>query len=157
MAKNLIDGSNIVVESSENNINLNLSSTYTNALNQQINTWKGTLLWTNSSPTSSFSAQDINLSSSDYDLLEVIWWNKANEKKAFSTKILKGSGARLYDVYVSNASKFGIRSRGLTYSSDIKYTATECLKYVMSDNAVTTENDACVPLYIIGYKTGLFN
>lgn len=36
MAKNLTDGSNIVVEENGDNINLNLSSTYTNSLNQNI-------------------------------------------------------------------------------------------------------------------------
>ena len=37
MAKNLVDGTNIIIEENADNINLNLSSTYTNELTQQIN------------------------------------------------------------------------------------------------------------------------
>ncbi len=37
MAKKLVDGTNIIIEENADNINMNLSSTYTNALNQTIN------------------------------------------------------------------------------------------------------------------------
>ena len=38
MAKNLVDGTNIIIEENADNINLNLSSTYNNALLQTIQT-----------------------------------------------------------------------------------------------------------------------
>ena len=38
MAKNLVDGTNIIIEENGDNINLNLSSTYTSELEQTINT-----------------------------------------------------------------------------------------------------------------------
>lgn len=37
MAKNLVNGTNIVIEENADNINMNLSSTYTSSLTQQIN------------------------------------------------------------------------------------------------------------------------
>lgn len=37
MAKNLVDGTNIIIEENADNINMNLSSTYTTNLTQQIN------------------------------------------------------------------------------------------------------------------------
>lgn len=36
MAKNLVNGTNIIIEENGDNINMNLSSTYTNSLNQNI-------------------------------------------------------------------------------------------------------------------------
>ena len=111
----------------------------------------GILLWTNPNPTSSMAANtEINLSSSDYNILEIYY--KAEENKVQSTRIIKGYDTRLSSCYYSS-NIFGLY-RNLTRVSDTKYQAGNCY---YGGNGVTTDNSLCIPLYIVGYKTNLFN
>ena len=103
---------------------------------------KGTVLWTNPSPSSSFGAQNITLSSSNYDMLEIFYLLFNNANVMNSTRIIKGYSARIL-TYAST----GISIRQLTYSNDTTYAVGED-----SDNNVRG-----IPLYVIGYKTGVFS
>lgn len=102
---------------------------------------KGTVLWTNPSPTSSFGAQNITLNNSDYDMLEIFYLLFNNSNVMNSTRIIKGYSGRIL-TYASA----GISIRQLTYSNDTTYAVGED-----SDNNVRG-----IPLYVIGYKTGVF-
>ena len=107
------------------------------------------ILWTNPNPTSAFSAQIITLSSSDYDVYECIYAiDKDITDRLLSCKSIKGKGFILsfYDGYEK---KGAIRS--ITYTNDTKLTAQQ--SYYEANGS----SNYCIPLYIIGYKTGLFN
>lgn len=119
-------------------------------LDTSVSNLSGQLLWTNPSPTSSFSAQTVNLNSSNYDMYEVIFYGSNTKANTFSTgKIPKGENAFLQQVYYSGGVQ--IRNRDVTYTTDTSYS----IGNGTLNN--TTNNTQCVPAYIIGYVTGLFN
>lgn len=121
-----------------------------NENNAAINNIKGKILWTNSNPTNDFASQNILLSSSDYDVLEVFYRSDISGGVGFSAKCLKGYGTQC--VFNSNIST-NMWVRRITRNSDTSFSATNCVK--VNDNS--TSNSQCVPLYIVGYKTGLFS
>lgn len=127
------------------------------ASKEYINNIRGNILWQNPSPSSSFSSQEITLESNDYDMLELIWKSSASENFLHSCKIPKGYGVRMSDGYTSNFAKVGFTSRTMEYVNDTTYSFSVAGRAITSQNTYSEENTACVPLYIIGYKTGLFD
>lgn len=117
----------------------------------------GTLLWANPNPTSSFSAQSITLSSSDYDVLEVFYYDWTSSKRMRSVKATKGEWISLDMMFRYNVKAYmGVRQ--IEPLSDTSLNIETC--YSLVDNGSFAYNDYpnwCVPVYIIGYKTGLFN
>lgn len=111
------------------------------------------ILWTNPNPTADFSAQSINLSSSDYDVLEFYFRSDTSGNRALSVKCLKGYGCQA-DMF-STASPTRRWCRRLTYSSATQYISENGYQ-LEQGSSQTTANAQCVPLYIVGYKTGLF-
>lgn len=112
----------------------------------------GHILWTNPNPTSDFSPQSITLSSDDYDELTIFFKKTNTENKLDSIQILKGFGTDL-DHVDGGASFF----RSVGYVSDTSYQIREG-KFILPDSStVQTDNSRCIPIYVIGYKTGLFN
>ena len=111
----------------------------------------GTILWRNSNPTADFQAQEITLSSSDYDMLEILYRSNAVGGTYFggNRKILKGYGTQLDWNSIASVNRW---SRRIIPVSDTVFSVGD--SYLVTDG--TTTNDQCVPLYIIGYKTGLF-
>lgn len=101
---------------------------------------KSTVLWENPSPTASFSAQNISLNSSDYDVLD--WYYYANNaSKCISVSSLKGMSTMLHlsagnDVY----------SRSVEYNSATSFTVNA------GYNVNTANNNVCVPIKVIGRK-----
>jgi hypothetical protein len=114
MAKNLVNGTNIVVEENGDNINMNLSSTYTSSLNNQITslnneidtkttysatetvigTWLGKPIYRKVIQYNKTSNGQVDLSLSSYGITNVenIWLNQNsfiktndNEWKAVNT------------------------------------------------------------------------
>lgn len=114
MAKNLVNGTNIVVEENGDNINMNLSSTYTSSLNNQITslnneidtkttysatetvigTWLGKPIYRKVIQYNKTSNGQVDLSLSSYGITNVenIWLNQNsfiktndNEYKAVNT------------------------------------------------------------------------
>lgn len=99
----------------------------------------GKTLWTNSNPNSPISvATNISLNSSNYDLLEIVWRLSTENNLMISNRFLRGYGTRLY---------FGTSYRNITRNSDTSYT-------IQTSSDGSHQNG--IPLYIIGYKTGLF-
>ena len=116
-----------------------------------INNLKGKILWTNPAPNNSFTSQTIDLSSDDYDFIEVIYRGDIQGNLANNLRCIKGKG---FDLNMfSNATTNRRWSRRLVWVNNKKFTAYDCTR--MDD--FSTTNDNCVPLYIIGYKTGLFS
>lgn len=110
----------------------------------------GTILWENPNPTADFAAQTITLSSSDYDCYEVIYRQSVDTARTFNTgKILKGNGTILsFQAILPHY-------RAINYNSDTSLTIGEGID-LPSYATTSANNSQCVPLYIIGYKTGLF-
>lgn len=116
----------------------------------------GKLLWTNPNPTSSFASQTVTLSSDDYDMLEIFYYDYVGTNNMYSTKLIKGNSGNLMAMFQYNDHGY-IGSRKVLYNSDTSYMFTNGVTIVQSDNFNRAgTGEWCVPIYIIGYKTGLF-
>lgn len=116
---------------------------------------KGKILWTNPNSESNFDSQTITLSDNDYDVLEVYYIssNGTNDDFVSSTKTPKGYKINLVSLGY-NASTTPIRVRRIDYVSDTTLSITEGKSGTNSTSNLN--NSVCIPIYIIGYKTGLF-
>lgn len=120
-----------------------------------VNNLAGKILWTNENPTISFSSQTVTLSSSDYDFIEIIYKTATNATECYSSgKLLKGYGTKLFDCYAGAQYTYG-RSRDMVYVSDTSLTFDDGKRSTYGNAG--TDNNMIIPLYIIGYKTGLFS
>ena len=116
----------------------------------------GTVLWTNPSPTSNFDGQNIALNSSDYDCYEIIYKvYKTEDYYINSGRTPKGHGKRIMQIAGTNNEGPYNYIRDITYNSDTSLTIGACNVYWAS--STTTNNAQMIPVYVIGYKTGLFN
>lgn len=118
---------------------------------------KGTILWTNPNPTSVFGPQNITLSSSDYDFLEIYYYDWIDTKRMMSQKVIKGKNILINAIFYANTNVF-MSNRPLTYNSDTSYSVGNCVALYGSSTFLVDQaiNYVCVPLYVIGYKTELF-
>lgn len=116
----------------------------------------GKILWTNPNPTSSMAANtQITLSSSDYDVYEVIFASN-NGALAYrdSSKGIKGNGVVLNcNIYGGHGRS--ANSRTIGYVDDTHLNIEAC--YGFTKDSDYTDTSFCIPLYVIGYKIGLFN
>lgn len=106
------------------------------------------ILWSNPNPTEAMGITNITLNSEDYDLYECIYKSNINNTPLASVKSIKGSGFHLTvnDGYSNKAA-----SRGIYVNSATQLTIEKA--YFSSTEEAS---EYCVPLYIIGYKTSLF-
>lgn len=147
-------------DSSENSVQNKVVKSYIDNL---VNTLKtslaGTILWQNDSPTNSFDAQTIVLNSSDYDCFEIIYKRTASTNYIYNTgKIPKGLNVSLNSlVGEENNSYLQMRYRLVDYINDTSLSVGDCTGKTTNSNTNTTNNSSTIPLYIIGYKTGLFS
>lgn len=118
---------------------------------------KGTILWTNPNPTSAFGPQNITLSSSDYDCLEIYYYDWIDTKRMMSQKVIKGKNILINAIFYANTNVF-MSNRPLTYNSDTSYSVGNCVALYGSSTFLVDQaiNYVCVPLHVIGYKTELF-
>lgn len=121
---------------------------------------QGTILWTNPNPTSNFGSQTITLSSGDYDVLEFYIASDANKIYMFIEKTLKGSGISptyIVDINAGYNQYTGFVQRNIKYSTDTTYSIANCLERRQAAQLTPSVNNSyMIPLYVIGYKTGLF-
>ena len=113
----------------------------------------GAILWTNSNPTSSFDTQTINLSESlaNYDMYEIIFRLSTAMVRAKTTgKIPVGQGTIL--DFIAVYPKYRYTGESVT-GSTILFGNCNSLNAIGSS---VVENTSIVPLYVLGYKTGLF-
>lgn len=119
-----------------------------NMIKNAHNDINGTILWTNPNPTQELEEQNITLSSSDYDMMLVLFKRARDQDDLVSGTTIKGYGMRVVTI----AGDGKTRRRVLNYVNSTTYTVTNAF----SEDG-TQINGALVPLYVIGYKTGLFN
>lgn len=113
----------------------------------------GTILWTNPNSTAVFSPQNITLSSDDYDILEFFWKSDVAGNGVYSTRTLKGYSVQI-DIYSTVVPTRAWRRRA-DFVSNTSYSVGNCTRMEYNQTAYN-ENGYCVPLYVIGYKIGLF-
>ena len=132
--------------------NLNHIETGIKSNENLINNITGSILWSNSNPTANFSGQQITLSSSDYDVLEIYWRSNESADGFFgdTIKFLKGYGSQMEFGSPFSTSKW---IRRIVYVNDTTLNFWDCLG--VHDGQY--HNDYDVPLYVIGYKIGLFS
>lgn len=140
--------------------NCNEIKTVVNAGVNQINNLTGQILWTNSDPTSNFSSQTITLSSDDYDVLEIFFAYTTGGTRTTSHRFLKGTGASLeifFDINVGSSQSTSFAQRLISYSNDTSLDITDCGKRTgAGPSTPDVSNNMVIPLYVVGYKTGLF-
>lgn len=119
-----------------------------------VNGVAGKILWTNPNSTSDFSPQTITLSSDDYDILEFFWRSDVAGNRVYSTRTLKGSSVQ-NDIYSTVIPTRAWRRRA-DFVSNTSYSIDNCIRMEYNQTAYN-DNGYCVPLYVIGYKTGLFS
>lgn len=139
------------IKDNETSIN-NLST----ELNNKINNIKGTVLWANTNPTNPLLAQEITLSSSDYDYLEILYTNWVNQNKYCSVRVPKGESCFLQNTFVDSGNGY-LGVRNINYSTDTSLSVEDCYT-IIGGNVfqVQVNNYWNIPQYVIGYKTGLF-
>ena len=106
----------------------------------------GKILWTNSSPTSSFASQTITLteSLSNYDCYEIMFRQRTTTSRMFNTgKVPVGYGTIL-STYANN-----YRATGTTVSGTT-------ITFESASASGTADNSYAIPVYVIGYNTNLF-
>lgn len=144
------------LETNTNDIETNTNDIETNTTNIQTNTENitnitGTILWTNQNPTNDFSQQTITLSSSDYDCYEIIYRQNTTTSRILNTgKIIKGYGTLLMQSIGQN------QFRTINYVSDTSLEIYDNQELTTYGTTTTNDNRINIPLYVIGYKTGLF-
>ena len=108
----------------------------------------GTLLWENTSPTADFVAQTITLNSDNYDIIDVFFCSnvRSNNKTFEFRRTIKNYDVTLSTV-VQNTNTYRV----------IKFLSDNSLSVGDGYSATEVQDRRCVPLYIIGYKTNLFN
>lgn len=117
------------------------------------------LLWTNPNPNVQFSAQSITLSSDDYDVLEIYyydWVDTSGYKDLLCQKTIKGHSTKL-QVQLSHNGNSYAGNRRIRYIDDTTLQVDD--DYRIIDNSAFNNAKANywnVPVYIVGYKTGLF-
>lgn len=116
------------------------------------------VLWTNSSPTSTFTAKNVTIEDmSDYDYYEIIYkiWTGSNYQHSTGL-IQKGASAILSGIEITPSSNVGAyQSRKVDYNSSTELYFNDCYVENVFTNANTTiavSNGIMVPIEIIGHK-----
>lgn len=138
-------------------INSNLTT-----INTKVANITGSILWTNPTPNADFAQQQITLSSDDYDELEFYFNISKTGNKIYTCKTLKGYGGDVNTITElnENVSQYtGFRQRHINYVDNTHYQITNCLtrKNTSGQTTPDVENNDFIPLYVIGYKTGIFS
>lgn len=119
-------------------------------INTKLTNITGQILWTNSSPTSTFEAQTIILSSGDYDFYEIYCTYNGSTASQYANgfRTIKGKGL------IISESGYGTN---LSVRRKVDYTDATHLLISSAYGGTNIDNGYLVPIYVIGYKTGIFN
>lgn len=110
------------------------------------------ILWTNSSPSSSFAGQTIALNSSDYDLLKIYYKKTDSENNLSSVEIIKG-----YDTdlgYIDDSCV--LFSRHMESVTDTSLQFDGANRLMPGSSTTVADNTRCIPVYVVGSKSDLF-
>ena len=108
------------------------------------------VLWTNSNSSSSFAEQTITLSSNDYDFYEIYCTYNGSTASQYVNgfKTIKGKGLII--------SEHGYGT-DLSIRRKVDYTDATHLYISGAYGGANIDNGYLIPIYVIGYKTGIFN
>ncbi len=108
----------------------------------------GKILWENPNPTANkFTAQNITLSSSDYNYYEVFCvWSSAVNRTCSTGLAKKGTGC--IACFVSSHSFY----RTFNYSTDTEISVGAGTEIVITSGASSTNNEWFIPIMVIGYN-----
>lgn len=118
------------------------------------------LLWTNPNPNNGFNPQDITLNSDDYDILEIYYYDWCGDNESYKDmlvqKAIKGYDFLLHSQITYNNKAYA-GNRRVTYVNDttLHFQNTHGIIDNSSFNTGLFVKWN-VPLYVIGYKAGLF-
>lgn len=124
----------------------------------EINNIKGKILWTNPNPNNSFSQQLITISTlPDYDEFEVFYYDSISRKAVSSTKFLNGKLVNMMAIF-QWGDHGNMGNRNIIWNTDTVLQFNDAVTVIVKDAfSRTADNSLCIPLYIVGYKTGLFS
>ena len=114
-----------------------------------------TLIWENEHPYDTFTAQSIDLLSSNYDYLEIEFAEWAGNEETNMTKVVKNKPHRISEFFVPTDSKFIADTRRVEFTSEIKLSFSDGKRYQVFNNnssTVNTNNNVVVPRKIFGIK-----
>lgn len=123
-----------------------------NNIKSKIDGLIGTILWSNSTPTTSFAGQTITLNSTlnDYDFYEIIFMESNTISRIMTSGLIPvGFGTRLN--YVSGYPKWRTTEENVSGNT---ITFDNCNSLVDFGTPVT-EDTSIIPLYIIGHNIGV--
>lgn len=115
---------------------------------------KGTVLWTNSNPSSAFEGGTITLSSNDYDYIDIIFNNYITRNTYDTARIYNISGYFELDALFNYMGAVYAGSRYAQFTDNGNKIAFETAfgKEVGASGAVSAQSSWAVPYKIIGYK-----
>ena len=111
---------------------------------------KWTLLWENPNPSASFTAQNITLSSSDYDLLLMLFYQHGQGSQTVSVVTVKGLGFYLMRTGSDSRGAQG-GGRICNYVSDTEYAIDNGYSSIGA-TYYGIENGICIPYKVYGIK-----
>ena len=117
-----------------------------------------TKLWENPDSSADFAAQNIDLSSDDYDFLLILFKYYKSVGKVFSCIVQKGISTNFGLPISANASNFANVSRSVTFTTYTSLAISSCDYQTVANGgsvSTTTNNSACIPFAIYGFKKSL--
>lgn len=126
-------------------------------IEEAINNITGHVLWANSDITSDFAAQTVNLTDTDYDFIKIVYKYYKSSAYIMSQETLKNYSTVLGAgfTYANQAGGETVMRTVVSASSGAQLTFREGKQQLGSTES--TNNGYCIPIYVIGYKTGLFS
>ena len=112
------------------------------------------LLWTNSAPGASFTAQDVPLNLSSYDYIMIV------SKRATTTTMEDKTSDAIQRTFFKMSNNTGVANRIITSSSNLSSVlyrnvtlASDKITFGAGYNAGSQANNSVIPVYIYGIKS----
>lgn len=129
--------------------NANTFNTMQNNIEEAIVNGGGTLFYTNSTPNASFNFRTIGKDTSKYNVFEIYL------RDGLIYRFYK-TGKETYMTY-ANLDNNRVYTRKITIDLDFGMSFGSCNYYDLTNSTKDIDDNVLVPLYIVGYKTNLFN
>ena len=113
-----------------------------------------TLLWTNASPTSVFTAQTVSLALSGYDAVEIVCrYSRTDDTRTRYVCDVGSSSSMYWFYYTATDGKYtGVRSRNVVSVSTTGVTFDTCMGKPVNSSTSTTNDGYIIPIEIYGIK-----
>ena len=116
-----------------------------------------TVLWENPDPNAAITTMDIELSSDDYDVLDVHYRWKINENNVSVDSYPKGTDMMISESCSLNgifSDGFYNVSRNIIHNNDTSFTINLAFFHTSTNLKEQTSSDYAIPLKIVGRKLG---